>query len=308
MNQGFYRRTLGLALTVLCSGAFAFADQPFSINDGEFEKSAESGAAALREAKKLVPLTEFVASLPKMRASLELKEPFDQPLSPPDLADRLRASTLAVGVTYYCEECKDWHVSLATGFVVAPGILATSLHVFEPDSEDDAPVYPVAVDSSGRVFAIDRFLAVDAEADTCLVQMVDALEIPSLPVKPGTRTGDPVWIMSHPDTRYFRFSEGHVARIIFERRESGEAISFLDVTAEFAPGSSGGPVADAAGNVVGHVSAIAAAPLAEDGEMTDGSAVVERLCVDGASIMALAREGKNSALPDAFSLGKKSRN
>jgi hypothetical protein len=64
------------------------------------------------------------------------------------------------------------------------------------------------------------------------------------------------------------FSQGIVARVVRSRNEVLDAhgatnhvmsrpILLLNITAEFAPGSSGAPIVDEAGNVVGQVASIA---------------------------------------------------
>ena len=55
--------------------------------------------------------------------------------------------------------------------------------------------------------------------------------------------------MDIPET-FFYFSAGHIAN--YERDDEG--ILWLNVTADFGQGSSGGPVMDGAGNIVGQVS------------------------------------------------------
>ncbi|MEI9895126.1 MAG: hypothetical protein WDN28_14860 [Chthoniobacter sp.] len=58
--------------------------------------------------------------------------------------------------------------------------------------------------------------------------------------------------MSHPDDRFFLLSTGYVARHTLWRTEAGVQ-AFMSITADFAKGSSGCPVLDERGTVIGIV-------------------------------------------------------
>lgn len=269
----------------------------FIINDVEFDEVAERQVDKLLEDGKLVSLPAFFKSLPVNRPAISLPTPGNTALEVPEIADKLLESTLGIGTTSYCKECETWHVYLSSGFVVADGgVAATSLHIFQDIEEDIDETYPVAVDATGRVYPITTLLAADADADSCLIQLDGAEHLPALPLDLTARTGEAVYLMSHPDGRYFRFSEGIIARLVGSEVENRK-LTFLDVTAEFAPGSSGGPLVNRHGTVVGHVSTIAAVPLADDGSDADGSAVVERLCTSSAALADLAESGLNRRVP-----------
>jgi hypothetical protein len=64
---------------------------------------------------------------------------------------------------------------------------------------------------------------------------------------------------------------------------------FLNVTAEFAPGSSGAPIVDEAGNVVAQVSSIAEAgePAAGDENSAPSPSVPVRFCIATEEILRL---------------------
>lgn len=284
---------LGIGLIHSTHGKSWSQNQIAPINDFTFEEAAEREVARLHDAGQLISLPAFFKSLPAKRPEIPVPTPNDSPMEPPDLAARLEASSLAIGTTSYCKDCDAWHVYLSSGFIVADGgIAVTSLHVFQDIDEGADATYPVAIDIRGRVYPVTKLLTADDGADTCLIQLVGADDLPPLPLATGARTGESVYLMSHPDTRYFRFSEGIIARLVGLDTDRGD-VTFLDVTAEFAPGSSGGPLVNRYGNVVGHVSSIAATPLAEDGSVDDGSAVVERLCTTAEVLSNLVKPGIN---------------
>lgn len=282
------RFLIALAICAPINFVWSAAAPNTAINDAAFEANVEAAAAELVAEGKLITLDALIASLPETREGLDLPGAGSSRLDPPEIAERLRAATLAVGYVFFCVDCDAWHCHLSTGFVVAPGgVICTSFHVFQIEDADAGKSYPVAVDTGGNVYPIVRMLAADVDADTCLVQAAGADQLIPLALGPQPRVGERVFLMSHPDTRYFRFTEGIVARWVSEPLEDGTELRLLDVTAEFAPGSSGGPVVDSYANVVGHVSTISATPLDVDGKPDDGSAIVERLCIASAHIRKL---------------------
>jgi hypothetical protein len=191
-------------------------------------------------------------------------------LDPPDLYDRLRESTLAVGDFFLCSSCTNWHFEAATAFVVASnGIISTSCHVLGDGTEDlpGNPDYLVAADHLGHVYPVTEVLAADPDADTCLLK-IDAKGLRPLPLRTGARVGERIYCVSHPEGSLFMFTEGMIARAMWSHsvmganepdaapRPTSRPTYYLNITAEFSPGSSGGPVTDAAGNVVAQVQSI----------------------------------------------------
>lgn len=272
------------------------AENGWAINDEELDLHAEREFARLKSAGDLITVSELIATLPRQREEItEVISEVDGPLAPPEIVDRLRESVLAVGYGVFCDECRVWHVNFSTGFVIAEdGVVCTSLHVFEM-AEDENPdeCHPVAMDIHGNLYPITALLAADAESDTCFVRLAGGDHLPPLPLAETTRVGERIFLLSHPDARYFRFSEGIVSRLVFQRRERGGRVLLVDGTAEFAPGSSGGPLVNDRCEVVGHVSTIAGVLLAEDGSADGGSAVTERLGVAARSIRDLTEAGRN---------------
>ena len=142
-----------------------------------------------------------------------------QKLTAPDLCDRLRQSTLAVGSYYKCPDCGEWHFNSSAGFVVAEGgVISTCCHVVQTEDEGVKESYLVAADDAGRVFPVQSVLAADSDADTCLVQ-IDAPGLKPLPLRAGVRAGERVYCLSHPGGYFFMFTQGLVARVNRKRNE-----------------------------------------------------------------------------------------
>src|SRR5215831_12166859 len=252
------------------------ASSRFVVDDDSYLDRITIECSKLLQKGKLKSADVLRDQMQMRGTAVKLAPPSNERVSPPDLCDRLRESTLAIGSYYKCPDCNEWHFNSSAGFVVsADGLVCTCCHVIMAQDEGVKEAYLAAADSSGRVFPVLSVMAADQDADTCFVK-VDAHGLKPLPFRSGVRAGERVYCLSHPGGYHYMFTGGMVARLNLRRDEAldehGQTnglmtrpILYLNVTAEFAPGSSGAPIADEAGNVVGQVSSIA-----ESGEPSNG--------------------------------------
>ncbi|MBS0205127.1 MAG: redoxin domain-containing protein [Planctomycetes bacterium] len=183
------------------------------------------------------------------RKSIELKlpEPNDELLTDRELYRRACNSVFIVCSLYKVAESNDWQTSLATAFAVtSDGVLTTSCHVFDNEDEADAVV---VMDVHRKVYPVKELLAVHKRADTCLFR-IDATDLQPLPFADDAPPGTRVRVLGHPGDSFYFLSSGLLAN--YERDHEGT--TWLNTTADFGQGSSGGPVLDEFGNVVGQVS------------------------------------------------------
>ena len=304
------------AAALLAKAASAQAPR-FIIDDDEYVAKVTEASGKLLRKGKLVSLEALRHQVRARSTHVQLAALSHQRLEPPDLCDRLRESTLAVGTFYKCPDCGDWHFNSSAGFVVAEGgVVCTCCHVVATEDEGVKEGYLVAADASGQVFPVRSVLAADPESDTCFLKL-DAAGLKPLPLRTGVRTGEHVYCLSHPGGYYFMFTEGMVARL--NRRandmvdENGKTnglptrpILFLNVTAEFAPGSSGAPIVDNAGNVVGQVASIADAgePSNEDTNALPSPSVPVRFCTATEEILRLTEGTVQSSKSKVQSLAR----
>jgi serine protease Do len=291
-------------LAVLIGGAAWAAAPRFVIDDDDYVDRVTHAGRKLMRQGKLVS-SAGLRQQPRPRSvALQLAAPAQKEIAPPDLYERLRESTVAIGPLYRCPDCDDWHFNGSAGFVLnEDGVISTCCHVVLADDKDVKESYLIAADSTGRVFPVTAILAADTESDTCLLK-IKGTRLKPLPLRAGVRPGEGIYCLSHPGGNHFMFSEGMVARVTRTRNERLEDVGktnaaltrpilFLNVTAEYAPGSSGAPVADAMGNVVGQVVSIAdAGEPAEDtpdGQLPASPSVPVRFCIAAEEILALTR-------------------
>jgi serine protease Do len=288
---------------VMLIAAAALAQAPrLVIDDDEYvDKVADASAQLLRNGK-LKPVDSLRRQVQTKSFPVRLAPPVHHQLAAPDLYDHLRQSTLAVGSYYKCPDCGKWHFDGAAGFVVGEGgIVCTCCHVVQAEDEGVKESYLVAADATGRVFPVQSVLAADTESDTCFVK-IDAPDLKPLPLRTGVRVGERVYCLSHPGGYYFMFTQGMVSRLSRRRNdimdEHGNTnglltrpILLLNVTAEFAPGSSGAPITDEAGNLVGQAASIADAdePGVGDTNAPPSPSVPVRFCIATEEILRLTK-------------------
>lgn len=223
------------------------AGQPF--DDREIELYFEAESKKLYTAKRVNPL-----HFERHVCGLQLANPSTEKLSGPTIASRAEAATLVLGEFSKESTSKKSKIAFNVaggGFVIAPGVCLTSLHVAK---DKDARGF-CALTRDGRVFPVREVLAYEPVNDLAILQLdlPDGTELPALPLaRDPAPAGSPVFVMSHPDDRFFLLSTGYVARHTLWRTEAGVE-AFMSITADFAKGSSGCPVLDEHGNVIGIV-------------------------------------------------------
>jgi serine protease Do len=298
----FHRNALKLAAALGFLAITALAAPPrFIIDDDEYSDQVTKASAKLLQAGKLLSTEALRRQVQTRGCPLKLAAPSHQKLDPPDLCDRLRESTVAIGSYYKCPDCGEWHFGGSTGFVVGSGgVICTCCHVVLGEDDKTTESYLVAADAAGHVFPVRSVLAADPESDTCFLK-VDAPALKPLPLRYGVRAGERVYCLSHPGGYYFMFTQGMVARVnrkcnemLDEHGQTNGLLSrpvlFLNVTAEFAPGSSGAPLVDESGNVVAQVVSVAEAgepPENSDTNAPPSPSVPVRFCTASEEILRL---------------------
>lgn len=292
-------RSLRPWLLLPASFAAALVAQEPAVDDAELERRIVAACGELRERAELVTAAELTRqakatkSLPGFTAPRPPKAP---PLAPAaeDLRDRLLASVCVVGHYYLCAQCDEWHFSAASGFAAgAGGIVATCAHVLPP-GDDMREAYLVVADFGGRVAPVRRVLAADADRDLCVLATGLEALVP-IPCAERVRVGQRLYCLSSPDHRFGYFSEGVLARRYLEppggddgQPGDGPPVEWLHVTCAFAKGSSGAPIVDAMGHLVGIAQSTTTVVYDED-EGLDVQ-MVFRSAVPAAALHALARE------------------
>jgi serine protease Do len=218
------------------------------INDKAVFRFLEAEGAKLLEAKRT--LRDWQGRLGRKTCSLELAPPGAQKLTPAEIGGRAEAAVAVIGTFYLCGKCSHLHMATATGFFLnETGALATCRHVLASYNENGRGV--VVLTRDGRVCPVRGVLAADPVHDLLVLQ-VEGSGFPALPLATNAPPGSPVTLVSHPENHFYMLTTGVVSRHGVQRRAEG-LYRFLTITADFAKGSSGAPVCNESGGVIGLV-------------------------------------------------------
>ena len=143
--------------------------------------------------------------------------------------------------------------STGSGFFVAPNHIATNYHVIE-DMLTGEPKLVGGVKLVGKedIYAIEDIVDFDKENDLAVAKVREVkstgIDVPALPLGDSdtVQVGDLIYIMSNPLRLEGTFTDGKISNILSE--DSGK---ILQMNATIAQGSSGGPVLNESGKVIG---------------------------------------------------------
>jgi tetratricopeptide (TPR) repeat protein len=157
----------------------------------------------------------------------------------PELVKRIKPSAVAIE-TY---DSKGAIISRGSGFFVAADRVITNRHVIERAARVEIHLM------DGKKFPVRGVLAIDGEGDLALLQ-VDVprgLAFPLPIVRAAPQEGESIVVIGNPYGL-----EGSVANgIVSAVREISGYGKIIQITAPISPGSSGSPVVNMAGQVVG---------------------------------------------------------
>ena len=157
-------------------------------------------------------------------------------------ARQLAQNTFPSVVLLVMQDASGQPVSLGSGFFVGDGVIATNLHVVRGASAGQGKLVGQA-----KTYSIGGVVGVDADADLVLLK-VSGADAPSLQLGNTNElaVGDIIYAIGNPEGLEGTFSQGIVSGI-----RSVGTDKLLQITAPISPGSSGGPVINGRGEVVG---------------------------------------------------------
>lgn len=219
------------------------------------------------------------------------------PLPTREIVRRATAAYVRVGWVFQCSKCSNWHTNLAGGYAIAPNAVATAAHVLsKPERMKEGTGYPIAVRGNDEVLVISGVLGADPATDAAIVRLeIDNLQ--PLPVTTDVQVGDSVFCLSEPGGQsppYF--SAGIVNRFLTtdahtdaKAQPNAPKVPRINVSTDWAPGSSGSAVLDAQGNAIGHVGSISAIADTPKGADKPSHHMNLHWAVPAGSVLQLAR-------------------
>ena len=241
---------------IVCLGGLIFVatqltearEGPVVINDLELIKGLGDKLGKLVAEHEGISSKDLAKQFDRKSVSLNLAEAGEVKLD-----DLYADSVNSVGIissVYKCDKCPRWHRrGNATCWVLtADGVMVTNFHVFRDKDEAGFGV----ITRDGKVSPVMEILAVDKEHDIAIFRVAKREGgYEPLALGEAQKVGGSAHIIAHPDSRFFTYTAGEVSRYYVSR--SKKKCYWMGVTAEFARGSSGGPVLSDEGNVIGMV-------------------------------------------------------
>jgi len=260
---------------------------PSVVNDAEIISSLSDGLGELVDKGDVPSSKKLAPQLKKKTCKITL--PTSSTKKPENIYDACADSVVAIASVYKCTKCTKWHNNgAATGWILtADGIMVTNYHVFDGK---DVSGFGIRT-RDGRVAPVMEILAA-SKRDDVVIFRVRGDGFKPMALGPDARVGDDLHIIAHPDSRFYTYTSGRVSRYYHKRipsKKKGPII--LAVTAEFARGSSGGPVMDINGNVVGMVASTQSIyyPPKKKTDKKGPFQMVIRNCVPVSAIRALVQ-------------------
>ena len=140
------------------------------------------------------------------------------------------------------EDANGQPMSLGSGFFVQEGVIASNLHVVKGATRGYAKIV-----GQGAKLNVEGIVGIDQERDLVLLKTL-APRIPyiSLGNSDIVEVGEPIYAVGNPQGLEGTFSQGIVSSI-----RQADSDKLLQITSSISPGSSGGPVLNSKGEVVG---------------------------------------------------------
>lgn len=252
MNRCLMVLLIALSASAATARAQAPKNAPWFVDDNELLDDFAERLEVFAKAGKCLSSVEIEKqTLTDHTCKLDPAKPGDTALSPEDLYERALKSVCIVGCIKKPTKPDGVYDDgwFATAWALtADGIFMTNYHVFDEPTD---MVFGVMT-ASGKVYPVVEILACDKLADLAVFKVAGGSFTP-LPISPTPpRVGAWTGLLSHPGNQPFTFTQGSVTR--FTRNFGGsESVGerWMSISNDYGGGSSGGPVFDRFGNVVG---------------------------------------------------------
>ncbi len=157
-------------------------------------------------------------------------------------AEEIAEKALAATVYLEMKDKNGKTLGIGSGFFVKPNLIATNYHVIEGAAKGTAKLV-----GKSTIYKIEGVTATDKTNDLALLKVTAfGIKVLSLGDSDKVRIGETVYVAGNPKGLEGTFSDG----IISSRRDKLTK-ERLQMTAPISPGSSGGPVLNKKGQVIG---------------------------------------------------------
>ena len=214
--------------------------EPTVINDRQIISQMTNKVTEIMDSGSVVEMKALIEKLKKEpKTKLQLS---NDSLSGVEQAQQ---AVVVIGGVYKCNRCPDWHIAPASGFLIAEDLVVTNYHVVGNPDRSGLAVRLF----DGRMFMVEDVVASSEQYDLAVLRLPKTGMKP-IALGPPAPVGGKINLISHPNRKFYTLSEGRVARY-FVMQRNRRPVSAMAITADFGKGSSGAPVLNEEGQVVG---------------------------------------------------------
>ena len=282
----FYQTSL-LCITLASFSLVSAKGELKVIDDQKILRQIPASVGALVDKKKTLAWDKMAEQMKRSSVSLKLPKAGTTPVK--NLYSNRVDSVVAIASVYKCNRCTKWHSGGAASawVLTADGVMVTNYHVFGDKERAGFAI----MTRDGRFSPVVEILAASKRDDIAIFRVAGSGYRP-IPLGADAAVGSDLHVIAHPDSRFFTYTSGKVSRYYHKRGHGQPGPPLMAVTAEFARGSSGGPVMDSAGNVIGMVASTSSIyyPPKKKTDKQGPFQMVIRNCVPVASIRSLIRQ------------------
>lgn len=268
----------------VCSNLDDDTNHPISMDDAAIKRRIELEGGALIEQGRTTEMDALRKQLGLERCELEVAPQSTAPFDNNSLLfAQAKPSVVVVSALYKCQNCDQWHANSATGFVIsASGAIVTNYHV--ADVADKKTI--VVMTADGEVLPVKKILAASRVDDLAILQ-VEAENLSPLPIAlEAEPVGGKVSVISHPVQQYYCYTNGVVSR--YKKVKMGNrVVDAMTITADYARGSSGAPVLNDRGEVVGIVMSTESVYYTVEDGRQENLQMVFKTCIPSTSLLGL---------------------
>jgi len=204
----------------------------------------------LNKSGKTEDMKTLLKQLDTMKCDVNIGLTGSSEIKAEDIFNEKKDAVVIVGKLYKCGKCTKPHATTASGFFANDsGIVVTNYHVV--NNEQTFAMGVMTYD--GEVLPVKKVLAANKVDDVAVIQVENKTKTPFLEIQPKVNVGIKVWVISHPSKRFYMFTEGIVSALFERSINHQQKVKNILITADFGGGSSGAPVLNEKGEVIGIV-------------------------------------------------------
>ena len=285
----------------ICISSFSFAAGPGTddstrsfgltdpVDDRAIKEIISSKSDVLLTDDEVVHIKKIGGQLNRKQTELRLPRLKTAELTSRQFYQKVTPSVLILSKIYKCGRCERWHDRSTGAFVLtAAGAIVTNYHVMEGIRDDERAM--VATTSTGEVYPVKELLAASQTDDVVILQLALPRGVQLQPAKVAQRSwpGEDAIVISHPVGRFYTLTKGTVSRNATLRLKEGTS-NRLFITADYAKGSSGSPVFNSFGEVIGLVSSTESIYYTQTKDEQKNLQMVFHNCVQGQAVLSLIK-------------------